>query len=92
MELLAPILRADFQINDTYLSSEKPPLDCAVSAFGGLHDPRVNQPDVEAWKESARGSFKIRMFNGDHFFLNSNRQELLTAIAEDLQRHLPIVF
>ena len=92
MDLLSPILRADFQVNDTYLSKEGPPLDCALSAFGGLEDPRVNQEAVQAWKKTARGTFRIRMLKGDHFFLNNSRTELLQAISEDLRRHLPIVF
>ncbi|HEX2091625.1 MAG TPA: thioesterase II family protein [Longimicrobiaceae bacterium] len=86
MELFAPILRADFEICETYSYVEGEPLDLPVSAFGGLADPDVSREHLSGWKEHTRGPFRLRMFPGGHFFLHGARQELVHAVAEDLIR------
>lgn len=86
MELFAPILRADFQLCETYAFVPGAPLDTPISAFGGLEDPDVSRDDLLAWKEQTRGSFRLRMFPGGHFFLHAARQGLVHAVAEDLMR------
>lgn len=88
MQLLQPLLRADFAVNETYVFTEDPPLDCPISAYGGLEDAEASREDLAAWREQTRGSFKLQMFPGGHFFLNSDRAMLLRAISEDLYRYL----
>lgn len=86
MELFSPILRADFELCETYSLREDQPLDVPISAFGGLEDPDVSRDDLMAWKEHTRGPFKLRMFPGGHFFLHAARQQLVHALSEDLMR------
>lgn len=88
MQLLQPLLRADFAINETYPYTDEPPLECPISAYGGLEDAEANQNDLAAWLEQTRGAFKLQMFPGGHFFLNSDRTSLLRSISEDLYRYL----
>lgn len=89
MELFAPILRADFEVCETYAFGGCDPLDVPISAFGGLEDPDVSRDDLQAWKEHTRGTFRLRMFPGGHFFLNGARQPLVHAASEDLLRLVP---
>lgn len=88
MTLMMPLLRADFELNDTYPETLHPPFDCPVSAYGGLSDEDVSEKDLRAWSEVTSGPFKLRMMRGDHFFLNDEpgRSALHTAVAEDLLR------
>lgn len=86
MELFAPILRADFELCETYAFRDDAPLDIPFSVFGGLEDPDVGRDDLMAWKDHTRGPFKLRMFPGGHFFLNGARQQLVHAVSEDLMR------
>ncbi len=88
LELIVPILRADFTLCETYRYEPDRPLDCPLSAFGGLEDPYVSREDLEAWREQTTGSFSVRMFPGDHFFLNTARPLLLGAIARELANTL----
>lgn len=88
MELFLPILRADLALHETYVYTTSEPLDCAVSAFGGLEDEKVSRDDLAAWQEQTRGTFKLRMFPGDHFFLRSARSHLLQAVSQDLMQVL----
>jgi surfactin synthase thioesterase subunit len=89
MELLAPIIRADFELNETYDPSQKAPLDVPISAFGGLEDEEVEKENLEAWREATTGPFKLRMFPGDHFFLHQEAKGALqAAVAETLLKRL----
>ncbi len=84
MELMLPLLRADFELNDTYEPIAHPALECPVTAFGGLEDDETPKDDLEPWGEVTRGPFKLRMFPGDHFYLNQHQDRLIQAVAEDL--------
>lgn len=88
MQLLQPLLRADFAINETYPYTVEPPLACPISAYGGLEDAEADQDDLAPWQEQTRAAFKLQMFPGGHFFLNNDRAPLLQAISEDLYRYL----
>lgn len=88
MQLVEPLLRADFELNDTYEPSEKPPLGCPLTAFGGLEDPDVSREQLEPWREVTRGPFRLRMFAGGHFFLHDQQQALIAAVAQELMPRL----
>lgn len=87
MELMLPLLRADFQVVETYRYVDEPPLGCPISAFGGLQDLEVTREHLEAWREQTTSGFVRRMFDGDHFFLHRAEQVLLTTIARELHQH-----
>ena len=84
MDLLLPTLRADFALCETYAYSPGPPLDCPVSALGGLGDDTVSPQDLDAWREQTTGPFRLRMLAGNHFFLQTNQRLLLQAVAQEL--------
>ncbi len=88
MELMLPLLRADFAIAETYAYSEDAPLSCPISAFGGMTDEEVNEEEVAAWREQTLGAFRMRMLPGDHFFLFTQRAALLQAVSEDVAQWL----
>lgn len=88
MQLVLPILRADFTLVETYSYQPDEPLACPISAFGGLQDARANRELLEGWREHTRGEFRLRMFPGDHFFLIGGRSLVLEALAQDLRAFL----
>ncbi len=90
MELLVPILRADFSVCETYVYQDDKPLNCPMRALGGLYDNYVSRSDLEAWREHTSGSFSVRMFPGGHFYMNQERQLLLRTVAQELS-HLESV-
>jgi medium-chain acyl-[acyl-carrier-protein] hydrolase len=47
MQLLLPVLRADFALLETYVYTPKPLLDYPISAFGGLQDREVSYDELE---------------------------------------------
>ncbi len=84
-QIMLPLLRADFAVYETYGYSTEPPLNCPISVFGGLQDQRVNRGDLEAWREQTSISFSLRMFPGDHFFLNTTQPVLLRVLSQELR-------
>ncbi|MCU0490110.1 MAG: thioesterase domain-containing protein [Chloroflexaceae bacterium] len=84
LQLVLPILRADFAVCEVYHYVEEPPLACPIVAFGGLGDPDVSREELDAWRVQTSASFTLRMLPGDHFFLTSARQLLLQSLARDL--------
>lgn len=86
MQLLIPTLRADFAICETYTYTRGAPIECPISAFGGLQDHRVRPERLEPWRHQSCASFKLRLFPGDHFFLHTAEPLLLMTIARDLQQ------
>lgn len=84
MELLKPILRADFEVCERYIYKQDPPFDFPIIAFGGLQDPYVSRGDLEGWQQQTSQKCSIRMFPGDHFYLHSARMMLLQVIAREI--------
>ena len=88
MKLFLPVLKADMEIIETYVHLDEEPLDCPISAFGGLLDREASRDDLAAWRALTRSTFNLRMLQGDHFFLQGNRVVILQAVCGDLMRHL----
>jgi medium-chain acyl-[acyl-carrier-protein] hydrolase len=87
MAIMLPILRADFAVYETYRYAAGTPLACGISGFGGLQDRRVSRGDLDAWQDQTHTPFSLRMFPGDHFFVNTMQPLLLQALSQEL-RHV----
>lgn len=86
MEVFLPLLRSDIGLDETYVYDHEAPLDCPISAFGGLEDEEVNREELSEWDVQTRSRFNIQMFPGDHFFLNGKeRNGLLEIISKDIR-------
>jgi len=84
MQILLPVLRADFAVCETYGYSAEEPLDIPLSVFGANHDPEVDRAGLEAWQRHTTGWMNLRIFEGNHFFLHPMRSALTEAIAQDV--------
>ncbi len=88
MDLLMPLLRADFQVNEAYQYVQEPPLDCPISAFRGSKDDLMTYEDVAAWREQTTRTFRLRTLPGGHFFINSAPTTFKQILAYDLRQIL----
>jgi medium-chain acyl-[acyl-carrier-protein] hydrolase len=84
LQLIAPTLRADFELCETYEHLTGPPLKCSITALGGLYDEDVSREQQEPWREHTSASFSLKMLPGDHFFLHSSESMLLQILALEL--------
>jgi medium-chain acyl-[acyl-carrier-protein] hydrolase len=84
LRLMLPLLRADFALSYEYGYQPEPPLDCPITAFGGLDDEHVNRDSLESWREHTRGAFALHMLPGGHFFLRTAAPMMLGIIDQEL--------
>ncbi len=65
--MIAPLLRADFAVNETYRHTGEPELDIPVTAFAATADPRASVDQLDAWGAVTAGEFRLHRLPGDHF-------------------------
>lgn len=90
MQLFLPSLRADMAMLETYVYTTEKPLDCSISAFGGLQDSAVRNCDLAEWRDQTRNSFTLQIFPGDHFFLHSNKSPFLQVLSQQMSQFVGI--
>lgn len=78
MELLLPIIRADFRISEAYKSSASLKINSPMIAIGSEEDPWLNVAEFSEWKDYSNSTTKIHFFPGGHFYLREHI-DLLTA-------------
>ena len=84
MDILLPVLRADFELCDTYQHTPDAPLDCPVTALAGLDDRLVSPVRMEPWAEHTSAAFSLRVLPGGHFFINESTELVLRAVLNAL--------
>ncbi|MGQ0825919.1 MAG: thioesterase II family protein [Actinomycetota bacterium] len=90
MAVLMPMLRADFELVESYGFEDGVPLDCPISVFGGTADPTTDEEGLTAWRTHTKGTFRLRLFPGDHFFVNTSRHLVARAVIADLTGDLHV--
>jgi len=83
LDIVLPILRADFEIIDTHCPSSTR-LPCPIAAYGGGTDTTTSPDCLASWKECTTGDFSLTLLPGDHFFVVSHKSELLELISRQL--------
>ncbi len=86
MALFIPVLRADFELVQTYRFSAGQRLRCPILAFRGVDDAHACEQNVRAWGEHSTASFSMRTLSGGHFLDARSESETLTAISCYLHR------
>ncbi|WP_413206146.1 thioesterase II family protein [Rhodospirillum sp. A1_3_36] len=84
IELILPTLRADLRLCDGYRFEPDAPLDCPFILYAGRQDGEATPTDVEPWRQHTTRGARLRIFPGDHFFLRSDRDLLMRAMASAL--------
>jgi medium-chain acyl-[acyl-carrier-protein] hydrolase len=89
MEIFLPVLRADFQINETYQHLPGEKLRCPLTVIGGSNDTRIPVETLQAWEELSLQPVGLHIIPGDHFFLHTAQEELVQLIAGKLSDSQP---
>lgn len=86
LQLVLPGLRADVEALETFNYTERAKIRCPTSVFGGEADPTVSLADLEAWHAEVMAPCDVRVFAGDHFYLNTQSKALLAEISAKLEQ------
>jgi pyochelin biosynthetic protein PchC len=71
-----PLLRADFELAETY-APRPSRLRCPIVGFAGRQDDDVDIRGVRAWERLTSGAFSLHEFDGGHFFPDDHLAEIL---------------
>lgn len=88
MQLILPMLRADFEAVQTYSYVDEPPLSCPLTVYGGTEDESVSRDQLEGWRQLTSGPFSLQMFQGDHFYLNTSESVLARSMISKMMTYL----
>jgi pyochelin biosynthetic protein PchC len=83
--LVLPVLRADYRLSETYRPVAAPVLGCPILAVSGDDDPDVDLAVLPSWRELTDAGFAMRVFPGNHFYLNACRRTLIGEIVRQLR-------
>jgi medium-chain acyl-[acyl-carrier-protein] hydrolase len=88
MEIVLPILRADFTLVETYEPSPAALVPIPISVFAGHSDPIAPPAQTLGWGKYTTARFTTHVLAGDHFFLHQPepltrliRQELADTVG-----------
>ena len=87
MALVAPAVRADFAVCETYAYQKAARLTCPITVFGGSRDRRVTRSDLDAWASHTSGACLTHVLPGGHYFLRAEEDRLLALVSAELAPH-----
>jgi surfactin synthase thioesterase subunit len=90
MALMLPTIRADFALAADYEYRIAAPLDIPITVLGGAHDPHVPFKHLHGWQAETTEPVRLHCFEGDHFFIQSERDALLACLDQELRQLLGV--
>jgi surfactin synthase thioesterase subunit len=84
MDLLMPVLRADFAAVETYTCGRRPPLRCPIVAYAATDDELITPDQVSPWSEHSTSGCRVVMFSGGHFFVQSSAERVARQLGQDV--------
>jgi medium-chain acyl-[acyl-carrier-protein] hydrolase len=89
MEIFLPALKADFSAYETFDRNCVWQVSCPITAFAGREDAVIAPDVMREWCRHTEVSFDLRIIPGDHFFLSTSGQLVLSTIREKMMSTLP---
>lgn len=81
-----PIIRSDYYITETYRTNDVVSFSCGCSVLNGLDD-ELKYSDLCSWKEYSTADFEIKNFEGNHFFINEQKEKVIKYISSVLEHY-----
>jgi surfactin synthase thioesterase subunit len=88
LQMALGVLRADLMALETHRRTPTPPLPVPISALGGDRDPSLPLEELIPWQDETTAGFELRVFSGDHRYLEKERSVLLEYLRKALRRDL----
>ncbi|EGR2301708.1 thioesterase II family protein [Vibrio parahaemolyticus] len=82
MSLLIPMLRADFSLSHSHSFPVARHFDCPATIIYGDKDERTTYETVQAWQVYFSKIIKTRCIEGEHFYINENKD----AVAREINQ------
>lgn len=85
--LLAPVVRADMSVYESYVRSGPPALKLPVIAIGGTDDFIAPPSSVCAWRSYSADCSPVIIEGAEHFMLDTHAQALADVLDRELDRY-----
>eukprot|EP00828_Plagiopyla_frontata_P040858 TRINITY_DN5657_c0_g1_i6.p2 TRINITY_DN5657_c0_g1~~TRINITY_DN5657_c0_g1_i6.p2 ORF type:complete len:503 (-),score=96.87 TRINITY_DN5657_c0_g1_i6:42-1550(-) len=83
LKIIIPELRKAYKLNESFIySGDK--ISIPIIAHAGKYDSEANCEIMLRWKKMTTNDFKIREFDGDHFFIFNNEKEYKERLIKDI--------
>ncbi|MEJ7594159.1 MAG: SDR family NAD(P)-dependent oxidoreductase [Planctomycetaceae bacterium] len=82
IKAILPGMRLDFPLLKNYRFLPSPPLDCPITAFAARQDDFVYTDEIREWTQHTVGGFELIEVDGDHWFLDRNREQIVAMFRE----------
>jgi surfactin synthase thioesterase subunit len=86
LQLALPAIRGDYTAAETYRSAPDRSVTCPILALTGDNDPKVSLAEARAWSGHTSGEFELRVFPGDHFYIDEHVPDVIAAIRAVVTR------
>lgn len=86
MAVCLPLLRADFELSETYLSNTDHKLDTRLHIFSGREDSDITRLDLMQWSSHFIEPGQLTIFSGGHFFIDQSSEPVLEKVDKELMR------
>lgn len=91
LPLPAPLLdRRSISAFETYTYDPRPgdddcpPISCPLVCLGGEEDSSTSQSELDHWASFTTGDFRLKMFDGGHFFLQGKGEPVVLEFLSDV--------
>lgn len=81
MQLLLPMLRADFTLAAGYVLDAPAPVPCPIAALSADDDPESDPDIMSDWRCYAADGFSLHTFSGGHFFPRTQLIPVMTQLS-----------
>ncbi len=78
------LFAADLALFHQYQYTQKPLLNCPITAFGGIQDSLVTEAALSQWRRHTAADFQLKFIRGGHMFPVENKHHLLELIEKEL--------
>lgn len=82
LNLLLPLLRADFTIYERYQYRADDPIECPITILGGKADTLVPPEMLTSWGEHTTQPGEVHLFEGGHFYLHEDATAVWQIIRQ----------
>ena len=80
IQFLLPMIRSDYKLHESY-NYQGQKLSIPIIAHAGKHDHEANAAIMQHWQHVTDGTFAIREFDGNHFFVQNLGEEYLAELV-----------
>lgn len=89
MDLFLPVLRADFELSDTYCYNGNAQFNCLITVLGGINDIDISREQLQSWQDFFVPNLHLYMIPGNHFFIDTHQGECLDKVNSIIKSAFP---